>query len=75
MLQDGDFAFGYGGLAGVSFKFWRIELNGNFTMRVKPARTLPGQSLQDWALLAGMRITPGLLQQRIAIGIFIAEEG
>jgi hypothetical protein len=63
MLQAGDFALGYGGFAGVSFKFWRIELNGNFTMRLKPARMLPGYSLQDMALLVGMRVTPGFLER------------
>jgi hypothetical protein len=63
MLQDGDFAFGYGGLAGVSFKFWRIELNVNFTIREKPARTLPGQSLQDWSLSGGLRFIPGLFRR------------
>ena len=63
MLQDGEFAFGYGGLAGVSFKFWRIELNGSFTMRAKPSRLFPGHSLQDMALVAGMRIVPGFMER------------
>lgn len=63
MLRDGDVSYGYGGFAGVSFRFWRIELNGNFKVRVKPSRNLPGQSLQDWALLAGLRIAPGFIER------------
>jgi hypothetical protein len=63
MLRDGDVSYGYGGFVGVSLRFWRIELNGNFKIRVKPARDLPGQSLQDWALLAGLRIIPGFLER------------
>jgi len=61
MVQVGEFAVGYGVLAGISIKFWRIELNTNFTIRKKPVRFLPGHTYTDWTLLIGGTFTPTLL--------------
>lgn len=63
MDQIGELSVGYGGLAGVSFKFWRIELNGNFTIREKPTRLLPGHSVSDWTLLLGVTLNTSLVER------------
>ena len=63
MDQIGELSVGYGGLAGVSFKFWRIELNGNFTFRKKPIRLLPGHTLHDWTLLVGVTLNTSFVQR------------
>ncbi len=61
MDQVGELAVGYGILAGISVRFWRIELNTNFTIRKKPIRFLPGHTYTDWTLLIGGTFTPTLL--------------
>jgi hypothetical protein len=61
MDQIGKFAVGYGFLGGLSLKIWRIELDGNFTIREKPIRLLPGSTLSDWKLVIGASFNPGLL--------------
>jgi hypothetical protein len=63
MDQIGELSFGYGGLAGVSFRFWRIELIANFTIRKKPIRLLPGHSLSDWTLLVGVTLNTSFVKR------------
>jgi hypothetical protein len=64
MIQDGEFAVGYGALAGLSGRFWRIRIDGNFTIREKPAQQLPGRSIPDWVVSAGIVLTPALVASR-----------
>lgn len=60
MDQSGEFSLGYGALTGISIKFWKIEINSNFSIRKIPVKLLPGYSLSDWSLFFGCTFNPAI---------------
>ena len=62
-VDGAQFAIGYGALAGLSFRFRRVELDSNFSMRMRPLRQLPGHALSTWTLLVTLSVDSSLLER------------
>jgi TolB-like protein len=58
LQQSGSFTVGNGFLAGISVKFWKFTVNGNYTLRKKPSRLIPGYLIDESYLLVGLTFTP-----------------
>ena len=64
MLRDREYGLGLGTLLGLSFRFWRIQIDGNFSTRYQPSRMLPGESLPEWVISGGMTLNPVFIPSR-----------
>jgi hypothetical protein len=41
VIRNDEFLPGWGGTCGLSFKFWKLTLDANYTLRQRPSRSLP----------------------------------
>lgn len=57
--QAGSFTIGQGAVGGFTFKIGKFDINANITYREKPARLLPGETVENMKLLIGIEYAPG----------------
>jgi len=59
--RDGAAGYGLGGTAGLSVRFWKLELDANYTFRERPARTLADVIVPESVLFVTLSMN-GLLK-------------
>ena len=48
VARDGATELGWGATAGATVKFWKFELDANYTLRQRPSRTLAGVTISEY---------------------------
>jgi TolB-like protein len=63
LAQSDSFSVGYGFLGGFTFRFWKLELSANYTLRERPSRLVPGYLISNSMLLIGIGFEPGWIRR------------